>query len=240
MIKLLENERVEKELQPHPLSFMPLHSLWIFLFIWGVFLAWLFHSKYWEKLANNAFGIGAAASIWLLGLVIFGIIASLLMVRWRILLMYIAIFIFGMIIFWLGNVMDYVDLLIPLYTICIAIIGLFIVEIYRRSHKYIITNFRLVLKGGIFIRRERSLRYDKIADLDYSQGILGRIFRFGNIIPISYSGFGLGSDASFAALGAEAEGKKLEFLALQEEAKKCKLREQEVIMRCMGCTHLMK
>ncbi len=208
--QLLDNERIERELQPHPLSFMHLHCLWLFLFIWGIFLAWLFRSKYWEGLANNnTFSIGAAASIWLIGLIIFGVIASLLMVRWRIFFMYIAIFILGMIIFWLGNAMDYVDLLIPLYTIGMAIVGLFIVEIYRRSHKYLITNFRLVLRGGIFIKRERSLRYDKIADLDYSQGILGRIFRFGNIIPITYSGFGLGSDAAFAAMGAETKTKKV-------------------------------
>lgn len=58
-------------------------------------------------------------------------------------------------------------------------------------------------------KRERTLRYDKITDIDGSQGILGQIFDFGTIIPITQSGFGLGSDQTFAGGGAEAKGKKL-------------------------------
>ena len=38
---LLENEKVEKILSPHPLSFMRLQSLCIFLIVWGVLVGWL-------------------------------------------------------------------------------------------------------------------------------------------------------------------------------------------------------
>jgi hypothetical protein len=39
--EILENERVEKSLSPHPLSFMRLQSLCLFLIIWGVLVGWL-------------------------------------------------------------------------------------------------------------------------------------------------------------------------------------------------------
>jgi hypothetical protein len=63
-------------------------------------------------------------------------------------------------------------------------------------------------------KRERTLRYDKITDIDAKQGVLGQIFGFGTIIPISQSGFGLGSDKSFAAGGVQVGTKKVGFLGL--------------------------
>jgi hypothetical protein len=86
--------------------------------------------------------------------------------------------------------------------------GFLIVELYRRSHKYIITDLRIIFKGGIFTKRERTIRYEKIADIDAKQGILGQIFGFGTIIPVSESGFGLGSDKTMAAGGVEIGTKK--------------------------------
>ena len=131
------------------------------------------------------------------------------MIRWRIFFIYMAIFVAGMLLFWIGGVMEYLTTFIPLYTIIISLAGLAMVELYRRSHRYFITNMRLVLKGGLILKRERTLRYDRIADVDYSQGILGRIFDYGSIVPITQSGFGLGNDTAFAAGGVAAEtGKK--------------------------------
>ena len=63
-------------------------------------------------------------------------------------------------------------------------------------------------------KQERTLRYDKISDINSKQGILGQIFGFGTIIPISQSGFGLGSDNSFAAGGVQMGEKKVKFLGL--------------------------
>jgi len=55
--------------------------------------------------------------------------------------------------------------------------------------------------------RERTLRYEKITDIEASQGIIGKIFGFGNIIPITPSGFGMGQDEAFAGGGVEAKKK---------------------------------
>jgi hypothetical protein len=87
------------------------------------------------------------------------------------------------------------------------------VETYRRSHKYIISNKRIIFRGGIITKVERTLRYDKITDINSKQGIIGQIFGFGTIIPISQSGFGLGSDQSIAGGGIAAGEKKAKFFA---------------------------
>lgn len=84
-----------------------------------------------------------------------------------------------------------------------AAIGLLGCTSYRRSHRYYITNRRIVARFGFWIVRERDLLYSKIDDLVVHQNILGSFFNFGTIIPISASGLGTGSDHAFLAAGVE-------------------------------------
>jgi len=205
-IDLLQHEHIEEELTPHPLSFLHLHILWIFLFAWGIFLLWFFHSPYWKFKDGNV-DTGVSILIWLLGPIIFGIVASLLLIRWRVFFMYCLFCIGGILLIWKFGI-ENVNLFLPIYTSILSFLGFFLVEIYRRSHRYFITNFRLILKGGVIKSRERSLRYEKISDIEGEQGIFGKIFRYGNIIPVTQSGFGLGEDATFAGAGGEG-GKKI-------------------------------
>ena len=131
--------------------------------------------------------------------------------------MYLGVFLTGFtLIIWQNwvNSVDTVSLSILAYSVVASIAGFLIVEIYRRSHKYIITNLRIIFKGGILTKQERIVRYDKISDINTKQGIFGQLFSFGTIIPISQSGFGLGSDSSFAAGGVSAGGKKTRLLGL--------------------------
>jgi signal transduction histidine kinase len=194
---LLENERVERVLSPHPLSFMKLQSLCLFLLIWGILLGWLVNfSEYKEFFISNEW---FPVLVWGLVLLLVGVIASLLTIQWSIFFLYLGVFALGIgFILWQGWE---ASIFIPFYSAAISIAGFLLVELYRRSHKYIISNMRIVFSGGILTKRERTLRYDKISDVNARQGILGQIFGFGTITPISESGFGLGSDASFAAGG---------------------------------------
>jgi len=209
--ELLENEQIEKILAPHPLSFMGLQSLCIFLIIWGIILGWLVNFSEFKDYFLNPW---LTISLWGIILMVAGVIASLLTIRWRIFYFYLLLFISGIIIvFLLGNSND-AGIFIPFYSVSISILGFLIVELYRRSHKYIISNQRIVFKGGVVTRQERTLRYDKITDINSKQGILGQIFGFGTIIPISQSGFGLGSDNTFAAGGVQMGEKKVKFLGL--------------------------
>ena len=210
--ELLENETIEKTLSPHPLSFMGLQSLCIFLIVWGVLIGWFANFSEWKDVwFGNYVSIIFA---WSIVLLIVGVIASLLTIRWRIFFLYLGVVAGGIgLIFW-QNWQDGSGIVIPYYTILVSIIGFLIVELYRRSHRYIISNQRIVFKGGILTKQERTLRYDKVSDINSKQGILGQIFGFGTIIPISQSGFGLGSDSSFAAGGVQIGEKKAKFMGI--------------------------
>jgi len=208
---LLENERVEKILSPHPLSFMKLQFLCIFLIIWGLLVLWLTSVSEYETIFAEWYMV---LVVWGLVLLLVGVIASLLTIRWSIFFLYLGIIAGGIGIMASFNWLETASLFIPVWSVCMSILGFLLVEWYRRSHKYIISNLRIVFSGGIITKRERTLRYDKISDINSEQGILGQIFGFGTIIPISQSGFGLGSDQSFAAGGVKIGEKKVGFFGL--------------------------
>lgn len=209
----LKNEQIERVLSPHPLSFMKLQFLCIFLIIWGILLLWLVNfSEYKGWFSDN--GWVPIVVVWALVLLVFGVIASILTIRWSIFFLYLGIIAGGIGSMASFNWLETASLFIPVWSVCMSILGFLLVEWYRRSHKYIISNLRIVFSGGIITKRERTLRYDKISDINSEQGILGQIFGFGTIIPISQSGFGLGSDQSFAAGGVKIGEKKVGFFGL--------------------------
>jgi hypothetical protein len=174
--------------------------------IWGVVIGWFVNFSEFNGLfsTNEWF----PTMVWGIVLLVFGVIASLVTIRWRIFFLYLGVFLGGVgLMLWAGWLSSS-NVFIPFYTVSISIFGFLIVEWYRRSHKYVVTNQRIVFKGGIVTKEERTLRYDKISDINAKQTILGQIFGFGTIIPISQSGFGLGSDESIAAGGVQIGGKK--------------------------------
>lgn len=208
--ELLENEQVEKKLSPHPLSFMGLQSLCIFLIAWGLIFGWLVNFSEYSSFFREGGAINflLLAAVWSIVLLLVGVLASLIKVLWRIFFLYLFIVITGIaIVVWLG-LYEASSVFLPVFTVIVSIIGFLIVELFRRSHQYIISNQRIVFKGGIVTKEQRTLRYDKITDINTKQGILGQIFGFGTIIPISQSGFGLGSDQSFAGGGIQGGGNK--------------------------------
>jgi len=208
----LNNERIEKVLSPHPLSFMMLQSLCLFLMIWGVLVGWLVNFSELASLFNANEWLPVL--VWGVVLLVGGVIAALLSIRWSIFFLFLFVFLFGVFIIYIQGWLADSAIFIPFYSIAAAIFGFLLVEVHRRSHKYIITNMRIIFKGGFITKRERTLRYDKITDLHSEQGILGQLFGFGTIIPVSASGFGLGSDQTFAAGGVEVGGKKIGLLGL--------------------------
>jgi len=208
----LENEVIEKILYPHPLSFMKLQSLCLFLIIWGVVLGWLVNFSEYKTLFSNEWFVLPA---WGLVLLLVGVIASLVSVRWMIFFLYLAVFVSAVAIMlwqnWFNK--DTMSVFIPFYSFAVSIIGFLIVELYRRSHKYIITNLRVILMGGVLTKTNLSIRYDKMTVYG-EQTILGQIFNFGTIIPITQSGLGLGSDQTLAAGGIMLGGKKAKLLGI--------------------------
>ena len=210
----LENEKIEKVLSPHPLSFIGLQSLCIFLIVWGMVLLWLVNFSEYSGIFTGPGTEWFSVILWALVLLVGAVIASLVLIRWSIFFMYLVIVLGGIgLMIWQSWIAS-ATLFIPVYSVAVSILGFLLVELYRRSHKYIITSYRIVFKGGIVTKEERTLRYDKITDINSKQGVLGQIFGFGTIIPISASGFGLGADQSFAAGGVQLGEKKAKFLGL--------------------------
>jgi len=205
--ELLKNEQVERLLSPHPLSFMKLQVLCIFVIVWGVFVWWLVNlSQYGGWFSGN---VWYPLILWALVMLLVGVIASLVAIQWSIFFLYLGVVAGGLgLLFWQQQWEKPPALFILVYSIAVSIAGFLIVELYRRSHKYYITNLRIMFKGGVLTKRERTIRYEKITDINSRQGILGQIFGFGTIIPVSESGFGLGSDKSLAGGGIEVGSKK--------------------------------
>lgn len=83
-----------------------------------------------------------------------------------------------------------------------GLVGVIGCEFFRRGHRYYLTTHRIVARFGNFRVSERAILYSKIDDLILQQGVLGRIFDFGTLIPITSSGLGMGQD--FALAGAQA------------------------------------
>lgn len=207
----LDNETVKTKLTPHVLSFAHLHLLWALPVMWSIFLLWLYNAPVWETI-NLGLDAPLAAVVWIAGLVLIGVAASIVMVRWRIFFAYAAVIAIGLVVAWQLDLWSSLPLFLPLYTMLAFLAGLPLVELYRHSHSYVLTDLRIVLQGGIIRSRQRSIRYEKISDVDSSQGALGKLFGFGTIIPITASGFGMGDDESFAGGGVAATpGKKIGF-----------------------------
>jgi len=95
------------------------------------------------------------------------------------------IFIIGLILlgylWWLGILVTF-----------FGIIGIIAVIFYSQAFTYYLTNKRIVIYRKFITISSRQIQYDDISDVVVDQGIIGRIFGFGNVIPITKSGLGTG------------------------------------------------
>ncbi|RLG83668.1 MAG: hypothetical protein DRO40_03945, partial [Thermoprotei archaeon] len=84
----------------------------------------------------------------------------------------------------------------------VSILALLIVEMHRRVHRYIITNRRIIFEyNGLFKKNRRDVVYSRLSDVILEKSFLGKIFNYGNIIPISQSSMGMGEDLAAASAG---------------------------------------
>ncbi len=86
--------------------------------------------------------------------------------------------------------------------IMLSIIGAGFVEIYRLAHTFYLTDRRIITQVKLIGQRQNELSYAKINNLVLEQGMIGRLFDFGTVIPITASGLGMGSDFAAMTIGA--------------------------------------
>ena len=67
-------------------------------------------------------------------------------------------------------------------TICVIILILCIVCLILMEHnEFVITNKRVIIKSGVFIRQAFELKIEMLESISVYQGIFGRLFNFGSI-----------------------------------------------------------
>lgn len=138
-------------------------------------------------------------------IIIPGIIISLTQINWKWFALFVAIIVFIMVLkFEFGLDFNQINSLL----ISFGIMGALGTEFWRRRHRYYITNLRIVTEC---MGKRREVFYDRISDLIFERSILGWIFKFGSIIPLTGSGIGTGMDISLigAGVGKSLKGKLL-------------------------------
>jgi hypothetical protein len=85
-------------------------------------------------------------------------------------------------------------------------VGLVALLFYSRAFTYYLTNRRILLYRKFITISSRNIQYDDLSDVVVQQGILGRLLGFGNVIPITKSGLGLGMRGWQAGGGWRAGG----------------------------------
>ncbi|MHC1630812.1 MAG: PH domain-containing protein [Methanotrichaceae archaeon] len=200
--KLQPGEELVCKLRPHPFAFYKLYLIWIYLALVGLF----FMTNPEIEIARiNISPETMSRILWWLSILIPAVLIALFRINWRWLL---ALALPGLISFYLSGQPDYVALMVShnlawftdqnQILVSFGILGFLGTEQHRRSHRYYITSWRMIMESGHFGVHRRTLLYKNINDLVVEQSLLGHIFNFGSVIPITASGLGLGDDFSMA------------------------------------------
>ncbi len=222
--ELLKDEKVDVSVRPHPLSFLRYYIADAYLILVAIALNWFY--KYIKSnpailgFINMFFNLipGKIEAENLLLLIVFWIVLILSGLIIGVLWISKMPLLYMILIGAAGTLLELYVLppynlpwtpMVKIWLLIFAsLIGFILIEAYRRGHRYFLTNYRIVTIKKFFRKEMREIMYDKISDIYIDQGILGRIFNFGTIIPVSESGFGLGEDAALASVGAAVPVKK--------------------------------
>ena len=227
---LMRDEEMKMKLQPHPFSFLHHYFICLLLFLWGLVIHRFFTEEWFSRVPFYDFlnaipGVNevvAAAIIWSLVLLVIGFVARYMFLEnggREIFRLYGGLALFGVSIMVLhlwkigeaeGDTMDFGRWFIPLVTLLVGGGGMVIVNQYRRSFTYYLTDIRIAMHQDFLwgLTNERQVRYNHIEDIKLKQSLFGRIFGFGTVVPVTGSGLGTGTDEAMmiAAVGGEAKG----------------------------------
>ena len=73
----------------------------------------------------------------------------------------------------------------------IGLLWVLIGVVRRNAFTYLITDSDLVVKRQLLRRSVRRIPFSSISDVQVSQSIVGRLARYGDIVPVAKSGYGL-------------------------------------------------
>jgi len=192
-LKFREDEKVLASLQPHPLAFLDFYALFAYLVSVGA-IFWIFESQI-KSAISNILPIGVETVfliLWFACLVIPFLVVAVLKITWRWLFLSLGIGALGAALELYFKIAH--GLQIP--SILIGVIGFALTDVYRRKFDFYITDQRILVELNFVSQKRREILYSKISDLVVEKGWLGSVFKYGSVIPITESGFGLGEDVS--------------------------------------------
>ena len=73
----------------------------------------------------------------------------------------------------------------------LGLLGVLIGAVRRNAFTYLITDSDIVVKKQLLRRSVRRIPFSSISDVQVSQSIAGRLARYGDIVPVTKSGYGL-------------------------------------------------
>lgn len=201
---LLKGEKVLLETKPHPLSFLSLYVYFIYfiivngliLYYWDSFVSYI--SSSFIGALGSTFVIGSIGLIWWIVNIIPAFILSIVRISWRWVITY---FIFALILSLL-TIYHYISIQNMFHImVALAVMGILLVDVYRRAHHYYITNYRIITYSGFMGTKVRDIFYNRITDVVLEQGFVGRVFNFGSVIPLTAAGIGTGRDTASVSVG---------------------------------------
>jgi len=212
-LQLRPGEKLIFKLTPHPFSFLDLYLLALYMAALGYLFTFqqkLILSYIPQQILdlltplNQYLGmLSPILILWIAVTVLPFLIAAILKIRWRWFFFALAVVAIGLAVKYYFN---YPENFIYLPQLAIGILGITAVDLFRRGHKFYITDQRIITELKFLSHHIREVSLTRISDLVLIKPFLGRIFNYGTIIPITPSGFGLGEDFSAVAGTTGAKG----------------------------------
>ena len=73
----------------------------------------------------------------------------------------------------------------------LGVLGMLIGVVRRNAFTYLITDSDVVVQRQLLRRSVRRIPFSSISDVQVSQSIVGRLARYGDVVPVTKSGYGL-------------------------------------------------
>ncbi len=206
--ELIAEETIYMKVKPHPLAYIHFYIFFIYYIIASA-LVLHYREAITQTVLNTFLGVFGETAVdvvfillmWLI-LVVPALIFSVLRIAWKWLILYVLLA-SGLTYFYIKYSVAPINLfLIVLIT---GVIGVILTDFFRRSHEYIITNYRIITHEGWLTKKARDVFYENISDVIVIQPFIGKIFNFGTIIPVTPSGIGTGEDIAQVTVGVGAE-----------------------------------
>jgi uncharacterized membrane protein YdbT with pleckstrin-like domain len=73
----------------------------------------------------------------------------------------------------------------------LGVLGVLIGVVRRNAFTYLITDSDVVVKRQLLRRSVRRIPFSSISDVQVSQSVVGRLAKYGDVVPVTKSGYGL-------------------------------------------------